>query len=276
MFPSTSSLITSSWDKSVRFWQVGTPSVDPLVGQPKSTPPASPPIKSITLHTKDGVFVSIDSAGIVKIWDISTGHCKTSLQTPAKDADWVDVRLVNGRPILVWYTKGQIPIWDMENQKPIRAITLTRGIVYNIRLSEDGSKVFCLKDRELWVWFTRTGEFVGKIVVEMVYIQTSLVVNGTRVWVYSPYSPTCNEWDLGIPGSSSSQLPQTTLLHLSHTKLWDIGSSRIEDTATGKLVLQLGGRFAKPVDVQLDGQYFLARYQSGEVLILGFNHVIPW
>ena len=44
---------------------------------------------------------------------------------------------------------------------------------------------------------------------------------------------------------------------------------------TGKVVFQLTGRFAKPVDVQWDSRYLVAGYKSGEVLILNFNHVFP-
>jgi hypothetical protein len=42
----------------------------------------------------------------------------------------------------------------------------------------------------------------------------------------------------------------------------------IKDTVTGKVVLQLNGRYAKPFDVQWDGQYLVAGYESGEVMIL--------
>jgi len=45
----------------------------------------------------------------------------------------------------------------------------------------------------------------------------------------------------------------------------------IKDAVTGKEVFQLVGRYAKPNCVQWDGQYLVAGYESGEVLILGFN-----
>jgi len=276
VFSSTSSLITSAWDRSVKFWQIGTPSVDAVVGNPKSTSLASTPIKSVTLHAKDGVYVSSDSGGMVKIWDISTGLCRTSLQTPAKNPQWSDVQLVNGRLIFVWYVNGEIHILDVEKEQYIQKIGTNNIPIEDIRMSGDGCQVFHLEPYFIGAWSTWTGEYVGKIKVENCFISTSLIVSGPRVWACSPYSLACDGWEFGILGSSSCQLPKTPLLHLSDTKLWDIRSSRIKDIITGKVVLQLGGRFAKPIDIQLDGQYFLARYQSGEVMILDFNHVLLW
>jgi len=55
---------------------------------------------------------------------------------------------------------------------------------------------------------------------------------------------------------------------------WDTGPSVIKDTVTGKEVFQLVGRYAKPTDMQWDGQYLVAGYMSGEVLILDFNCVL--
>jgi hypothetical protein len=55
----------------------------------------------------------------------------------------------------------------------------------------------------------------------------------------------------------------------------DNGSAQIKDTITGKVVFQLSGRYAKANDVQWDGQYLVAGYDSGEVLILDFHDVYP-
>jgi WD40 repeat protein len=74
-FSSSSSLISASRDQSVKFWQVGTFSMDPVACNPKST---LAPIRSITLQTKDGIAISSDSDGVVKTWDLSAGHCKAS------------------------------------------------------------------------------------------------------------------------------------------------------------------------------------------------------
>ena len=103
----------------------------------------------------------------------------------------------------------------------------------------------------------------------------SLTIDGSRVWVSFPgLNP--QGWDFGIPGSSPVPLPNIPLSrpHLG-IKKWAPGPSRIKDPATGRELLQLPGRFAKPVDTWWDGQYLVAGYDSGDVLILDFSYVLP-
>ena len=280
MFSSPFSLITLSGDESLKFWQMGTPSTDPVISHTNPTTLTSAPIKSITLRVIDGVYISSDLDGAVRTWDILTGSCKASLQTPAKSAHQSDVQPVNGTLIFVWHADGKIHIWDVEKEKLLHEITAPWSDIDDIRISGDGSKVFCLHNRSIGAWSTWTGDTVGEVEADTSHFHTSLIVNGSRVWVYSPYAPAYEKgpwgWDFGTPDSSPVRLPTTLSLHLSDTKQWDIGLSRIKDTITGKVVLQLGGRFARPYDVQLDDRYFLAHYRSGEVLILDFNDVLLW
>ena len=107
-----------------------------------------------------------------------------------------------------------------------------------------------------------------------------LVVDGSRVWVYYEDSQT-QGWDFGISDSTpillSNTPPNLNRPHLDlidGTKPGSTGPSRIEDTVTGKEVFQLTGKYAEPTAVQWDGQYLIAGYKSGEVLILDFIHMI--
>jgi len=77
----------------------------------------------------------------------------------------------------------------------------------------------------------------------------------------------------GIPGLPPVQLSNPPILHPNATKLQD-DKSRIEDAVTGKVVYQLAGRFVDSPCSQWDGQYLVAGYNSGEVLILDFKHVL--
>jgi len=218
--------------------------------------------------------------GMVNIWDISTGLCKMSLQTQAKNTQWSDAQLVNGRLILVWHADQKIHIWGGGGGEVLREIDASWSYICDIRISGGGSNVFCLHDGSIGAWSTKTGEVLGEVAAYTQYLQTSLIVNGSRVWFYSPYNSDHQEgpqgWDFGIPNSSPVQLTQISSLHLSDTKLWDVGQCKIKGADTGKVLLQLSKRFARPCDLQLDGQYILAYYRSGEVLILDFNHVPLW
>jgi hypothetical protein len=78
---------------------------------------------------------------------------------------------------------------------------------------------------------------------------------------------------LGFPGSSPVQLSNIPTLP-NGRMLWDPRQTKIKNAATGEVVFQLSGRFAKPVDVQCDGSYLVAGYQSGEILIVDLRHVL--
>ena len=277
VFSSPSSLISSSHDQSVKFWQIGTSLVDPSETNLKSTSLTSAPIKSITLQVKDSIAISSDADGVVRTWDISTGLCKKSLQTPARDYHMSDVLLTNGRLIFVWQKDKQIYIWDVEKEELLKTVDLVQHgneEVENVRISGDGSKVFCLWWKSIQAWSIWTGDCVGKVGLKISGSKRSLTVDRARVWVHSPALEP-QGWDFGIPDSPPVQLSSMSIPHLNDTKWWDTHQSKIKDIITGKVVFQLGGRFSKPVDSQWDGQYLVAGYQSGEVLILDFNYLFP-
>ena len=271
-FSSPSCLISSSHDNSVRFWKTGTLQTDPTMADTESASLNSAQIMSITLQTQDGIAISSNSDGVVKIWDISTGLCKASFQTVAKNPEQSDVRLINGNLIFVWYTSRKIYMWDVEEGESLWTVDValvTFDHVNDVRISGDGSNILCLRQQSIQVLSMQTGEVVGKVELEY-KPQTSLTIDGSRVWACSPLSDPLG-WDFGTPGSPPVQLSNSLLLFPTNAKLWDIRQSRIEDAVTGRVVFQLAGRFLNPVKSQWDGHYLVAGYRTGEVLILDFK-----
>ena len=270
VFSSSSSLISSSYDHSVKFWQIGPLSADPIVADPEPASLTSAPIRSIALQAKDGIIISSSPDGVVKIWDLLTGFCKASFQTPANGSCQCDVRLIDGMVISVWQVGLKIFIWDVEKGKLLRELGVPQPNYKDIKISSDGSKVFCLGPY-IEAWSLWTGEWTADV-EHGIMNETSLIIDGSRVWVYSTLMG-FRGWDFGISDSPPTRLSHLPSLHLNHTKLWDIHLSRLRDTVTRRVVFQLGGRFIKPVNVQSSGQYLVACYESGEVLILDFSHV---
>ena len=274
-FSSPSSLLSSSADELVKFWHIGDLLVDPVVTNPTSTPLPSVLIKSITLQAEDSIAISGDSNGVVSIWDLSTGHCQASFQTPAKDYYKGAGQLINGRLTFVWYVwstpgRGNIHIWDTGKGESQTVDRYFDGII-DLRISKDISRVFCLHSEGIEARSILTGEVISKIKLNHDY-QRSLIVDGLRVWVHF-LGEGLQGWDFGIQGLPTVQLPTTSPLHPNNTMLQSGDKSGIQNPATGKVVFRLGGRFARPADAQWDGQYLVAGYDSGEVLILDFNHV---
>ena len=270
-FSSPSSLISSSYDQSVKFWQIGDLLADLSVTDQKSTPLASAPIQCIALQAKDDIALSCDSNGMVRIWDTLTGHCKASFQTPAKEPKYADVQLINSRLTCVWCGELGVHIWDTE-KKELKIVGRNWN-VQDVKISGDGSRVYCLYNTSLQALSVLTGEDMGEVGLEYSpQYQRSLTVDGLRVWVHSPVEK-LQGWDFGILGPSPVQLDTIPPAHLNGTKLWDSRLSGLQNPATGK-VFQLGRRFVKPAHVQWDGQFLVAGYDSGEVLILDFSHVL--
>ena len=274
IFPS--SLISASDDRTIKFWQISTKSTDLPATDTVSTPPTLSSIGSVSLQGRDGVAISSDSAGVVKTWDILTGLCKAAIQTPAEGRTWRDVQFIEGRLIVVWYQDQKIWIWDAEKGEYLQVVDIPIDNARGVRISGDGSKVFCLARGSIQAWSIWTGEPMGSVELEDETYFDPLYMYGSKIWVCFKDSST-QGWDFGISGSSPIPLSHTLpdRPHLSsHGNRWGTSLSIIKDTVTGKEVFRLVGRYAKLDEVQWDGWYLVAGYESGEVLILDFNHML--
>jgi WD40 repeat protein len=272
----SSLLISASSDRSVKFWQIGTLSTDPVATDTTSTPLTSPSIQSITLQVKENIVISSDVAGVVRVWDLSTGLCKTSFQTPAQDFTCRDAQMIDGKLIFVWHVGGEtkIHIWDAVKGEPLQTVEV-RSQVKGLRISGDGFKAFCLGRTFIQAWSIWTGEAVGEVELGGETHLDPLCVDGSRIWVQFK-DLSIQGWDFGILGSSPVPLSNTSsgrpYLHFIDGT-WFHVPSRIEDTVTSKEVFQLSGRYADPTTTQWNGQYLVAGYESGEVVILDFNYL---
>jgi WD40 repeat protein len=275
----TSSLISASNDPSVKIWQIGASSTDSAVRNPRSTPFAPTSIESVSLQAENGIAISSDWAGVVKIWDISTGLCKASFKGPATGKVRRDVQMIDGGFVVVWLGGEGISIWDAKKGKLLQVIATTWHEARDLRLSGDGSKVFLLVEKTIQAWSVWTGEAVGRVELEDESYLGLFCIGGSRVCVCFPNSLT-QRWDFGVVGSSpiplhsiSSEKPHLDFIGSAYQ--WYKGPFWIKDTATGKEAFRLSGRYARPCKVQWDGQYLVAGYESGELLILDFVQMLP-
>jgi len=279
VFATSLTLISASEDNSVRFWQISASSADLVAHNTESILSTSTPIISVSLQSKDGLAFSIDSAGVIRTWDILTGLCKESFKTEGQNVTCGDMQLISGRLIIVWRESdsSKIHVWDAE--KGLQTVNTPYGYTNSLRITGDGSRVLQLGDGFIIAWSIWTGEPAGKESIKRDYIVFDpLRMNGSKVLVCSNKSPT-QGWDFGIPGSTPIQLSEVSSDRPRLDFVNVLGRSgtspaRIEDRVTGKEVFQLSGRYAEPNATQWDGQYLIAGYESGEVLILDFGHVL--
>jgi len=164
IFSSSSTLISASEDKSIKFWQIGASLTTPVVTDPGSIPLNSAPTKSITLKAKNGPIIPSDLPdGVIKTWGVSDGLCKEYLQIPAEYSHQHNIQLIDSKLIFVWYADKKINIWDAKKGELLQTINVPRGTVEDLRVSGDGSKLFCLYAKFIQAWDIWTGEAVGEV-----------------------------------------------------------------------------------------------------------------
>jgi len=279
VFSSPSSLISGSLDCTVKFWKIGALSADQIATDSGSSMITPSSIQSISLQPRAGIVISSDEDGVVKTWDLSTGLCKATFQIPAiKDMGVGDAKFLDGRLIFAWYKDMKICIWDTEKEELLKTLDTSTSGCWGLRISGDGSKVFFLHNRGIQVWHMWTWEPVGEVTLGLErrpYLDP-LYIDSSRVWINSQNSSAQEGWDFvtsPVPFDPSTGRPRLDFIGGS---LWQTdGLSWIGDTVTGEIVFQLDGRFDRPFDVQWDGQYLVAGYTTGEVLILDFHHLLP-
>jgi WD40 repeat protein len=280
-FSSSSTLISASDCQSVRFWQIGGLSTNPIAGGPTPIPATPAVIRSVHLRAEHGIVAAYDLDGVVRTWDLSTGLCKGSFEAPDRNHSLEDVQMVDGRLVSVWLGEKRIYSWDADKDKPLQIVDVGQRSFNGLRISGDGSKVFCILGHSLQAWSIQTGEAVGEVEVGDNLLQKCLHVDGSRVWVSFEGKPN-QGWDFEVTGSSpvalsnsSSERPHLCLIHRFDAFGDTNGPVWIEDTVTGKVVFWLSGRYAEPYDAQFDGQYLVAEYRNGNVLILNIHNVHP-
>ena len=209
-----------------------------------------------------------------------TGLCKASFHTPAKDIGLGDMQLVDSQLILVWNDNEHLYIWDTEKEGPPLVVDAPwKSWCMRPIISGDGSKVFMLGDDSIQGRSAQTGRHVGRVrlggsqKVDNYYSHTG---DGSRIWVDFKDSQT-QGWDFGTSDPTPIPLPDVNPddPHLKLNRQENSNRYRIRDKATGNEVFHLSGKYAHPTDIKWDDQYLVAGYESGEVLILDFNHMLP-
>jgi len=281
IFSSPLTLVSKRFGKSIDFWQIGALSANTNTPDSELTPLAPAPVKCVSLQTKDGLAFSIDSEGVVKTWDISTSCCKKSYKTQMKNISRGDIQLIGNRLIAVWFgaLSGRIHVWDIEKGE-LQVVGPSGWSFPDLRIIGDGSRFLEMNMSSIQAWSTWTekpaqGEMVGGGFKCRLH---PLRMDGSRVLVHSEQS--IQGWDFGAPGSTPIKFSKTfsdrSCLNLIDAREWsNVSPVRIEDSVTGKEVFCLCGRYVNPYAIQWDGQYLIAGYNSGEVLILDFSHMLP-
>ena len=245
--------------------------MEPALVDPESIPTTLPLISSISLRARAGVAIISNTAGEVETWDISTSDCRVPSQALAKHYKHEDTRLINSKLIFVWYVGEEVSVWDTGKEEFSLQVKMPEDGIVDLRISRDGSKLFCIHCEFIQAWDMWTGETLGRVGYKVSNRVELLAMDGSRVWLQSGQQS--KGWDIGASGLSpiGKFTGPPKKLHLSSTKQWDTGQCGILDIVTGKVVFQLPPQFGTPIDIKWNSQYLVASFQSRMELILEFH-----
>ena len=271
----SSSLISVSWDRSVKFWQSSTFLADSITDHMAALH-GSTQIVSVNLFAEDSTVVTTDCTGVVKTWDLMTGTQKSSFSTPA--AGDCDTHLAGDTLIIASCADigRECHIWDVCKGQLIQKFPLPFSGVNDFKISGDGSKIFWLCADRIIATAIPTGEKAGVAEVGKGVGQSCLLVDGSRVGIDD--SPG-KGWDFGGEevsafGESSDSRPRLDLAGRSTGR--GVKPRWVEDTVTKRLVFRLPERCMKSgTRLGWDGRYLRVWSRSGEVVIMDFDPVFP-
>ena len=250
VFSSSSSLISVAQYKFIKFWQISFPSTNLAEVDSGSTSFISPGDRLLNLQAKDGIIITSEKEAL-KVWDTSTRLCKASFQIPPRGFSKEHAQLGNGRLIFTWYGNKTINLWDAEEGKLLWAVE-AHGHIHDIKISQDGSRVFCLYLESIQALSAEMGNIMGQVKVKPVslYLIHHLTVDGSWAWVH--YSDSEYQgWDFGISDAPPIQLHDVSpnQHYLNSTLQWDPSLRGIKDEATGKVVFWVPEKYRGIFDV---------------------------
>ena len=276
----SSSLISLSLDRSVKFWQSSSFLTGSIPADNISTRPGSAQIESVHLFAEDAMAVTSDSSGEVKTWSLTTGKCESSTSTPAQGIR--DVRWAGGTLVVVWRTGadggGDYNVWDV-SKREFRTVHSSLQKIQDLRISGDGSKIFGLDNEQIEALCIQGGEEASLVRHQSEDPwRDALVVRGSKVWLASSKDV---GWDFGVREVSafslSKELPDRPRLCLGvESTRVSANPAWIQDTVIGRPVFYFPERYIKTeMRRQWDGRYLVFWSPSGEVVIMDFNYVCP-
>ena len=268
----SSSLISGSRDRSLKFWQCSSFVTDSATTDQMATLHGSTPIVSVNLFAEDNTVVTSDESGVVNTWDVKTGKRKASSPTPAKGIR--DTHLAGDTLIIVWWVddEKQFHIWDVGKGVLLRKVYSLLRRADDLKISRDGTKIFGIGGGRIEARSTQTGEYVGDVWLKG-GIGSNLIVHGSKVELDGKKGW---GWDFG--GQEVSDFgefpdrPRLDVADWSNEKR--VKPRWVEDTATKRQVFRLPGRHMKTdTEVGWDGRHLIIWSRSGQVIVMDFAPV---
>ena len=267
----SSSLISGSLDKSMKFWPTDSFLADSTTTGPAAT---STSIMSAHLFHEDSVVVTSDSSGVVKTWDLTTGICKSSFSTPAERYVYHDTYLAGGTLIIVWWVLGgkEFHVRDVYRGQRLPSWYSPLPEVMDIKISGDGAKIFGQGKRrteavsvEIAEDARRAGDSFG-FTPDRFFTHKSRLESRDR-WRQGQWDP--QDMKVSYPAGLKSPFRLDVVQQAGTNTPRGVG-----DTVTKRMVFYFPERYSdERTKIEWDGRYLLVQSISGEMMVLDFDPV---
>ena len=268
-FPST--LVSGSSDRSVKFWQSSS-----FLAIPKTTDHVaalgmdfSDPIVSVKLFAEHNTLVTSHKSGWVKTWNL-TMWTRKKFVIPASGRH--DTHLDGNTFTIAWYADTgngyQYHLWDVYKSRLlwVRGFSRPSPFINDLKISQDGSKIFGLTDTHIEILCTQRSEARR---VELGGRRASnLFVRGSQVGISNSSSM---GWDFGASEVPSfGELPDWPRLNLvDRSRGGAVEPCGIEDAVTKRAVFHLPETYMKlGTKVEWDGRYLLICSSHKKVIVV--------
>ncbi|MBW4575010.1 MAG: tetratricopeptide repeat protein [Aphanothece sp. CMT-3BRIN-NPC111] len=145
-------LASSSWDKTIKLWQLSTGrEIRTLTGH-------SQQVHSVAISPDGQTLASGSWDDTIKLWQLSTGQKIRTLSGHSNDIRCVIIS-PDGQIIASASEDKTIKIWQVETGKEIRILTGHSGWVHSLAISPDGQTIVsCSSDETIKIWQVETGK----------------------------------------------------------------------------------------------------------------------
>ena len=135
--PDGKTLISSSWDETIRFWDVVTGTQKQSI-----TVQSSHGVEDILLSPDGTILASYSSWGGISLWDIDTGNLLRMMKQQTSDIDalYNIVFSPDGKKLVSVSGEG-IRIWDVDTGNFLRNLEVRSGFRTYVSFSPDGKTI---------------------------------------------------------------------------------------------------------------------------------------
>ena len=222
MNPNGKTIVTGSWDRSLKFWDVASGQ-----SQRKITNAHQGYINDVEFSHDGRYFLSTGDDGLVILWDFV--EAKEVLRIPA-DQSGINVAVFSpdDKQILTASRNRTLKLWNSENGKLIREFEKAHDwSILSARFSPDGTRVISgSEDNKAILWDTSTGKPVSELKGHTAaFTSVAYSVDGKRILTASRDN-TAKLWD-ATAGNEGNEI-LTLKKHQQEVTAVDFSSNSLE------------------------------------------------